>query len=230
MKLSLDNVTKKYHGEGKNDDILALKDILLKIEEGEKVIIIGESGAGKSTLLNIFSLLDEQFEGTYKINDTEIADSSERSLSNMRNEVFGYIFQEYALVEDATVYENIEIPLVYSKKFKRKERAGLINKIMDEIEIKELSKRKVKYLSGGQRQRVAIARALVNKPEILVLDEPTGSLNRDISNLVMKHIYNYIDSEHKTMIMVTHDIDKVKMGECRVLQMQAGTIISDNIY
>lgn len=229
MTIELKNITKVYKEKNK-PGIFAIDNLSLKIKTGEKVIIIGESGAGKTTLLNIITLLDKDFTGESYLNGINTLQMNSKDICNFRNEEFGFIFQDYLLVEDDTVYANVEIPLLYSKKIKRLQRKRRINEILDILELKEISYKKAKNLSGGQRQRVAIARALVNMPNTLILDEPTGALNRELSNNIMNYVYEYINTTSKTMIMVTHDIDKVKIGKCRVLKLHAGKLIEDDTW
>lgn len=230
MKLELKNVNKVYKGKSKEDEVHALCNMNLRIGEGEKIIIIGESGAGKSTLLNAISLLDNDYIGNYTIEDKVVNSLNEKDMAYFRNQIFGYIFQSYALIDDDTVYENVGIPLLYSNKFKRKQRSERIKEILQKVHLDKEIYKKVKNLSGGQRQRVAIARALVNMPEILMLDEPTGALNRTMSDSIMNYIYEYINENNKIMILVTHDIEKVKKGTCRVIEMKMGEIVSDSVY
>lgn len=226
LKIQLDTIAKTYK-EKNNENVQALQQISLQIEEGEKVIIVGESGAGKSTLLNIISLLDYEYDGTYLLNGNDASSLKQNEIARLRNEEFGFIFQDYILVEDNTVYENIEIPLLYSKKFSRHERNTRIKEALSIVQLEECINKKARNLSGGQRQRVAIARALVNQPNTLILDEPTGALNRELSSEIMHYIYEYIEQNKKTMIMVTHDIEKVKGNNCRVLTLESGFIKSD---
>lgn len=230
MKLELKNVNKVYKGKSKEDEVHALCNMNLRIGEGEKIIIIGESGAGKSTLLNAISLLDNDYIGNYTIEDKAVNSLNEKDMAYFRNQIFSYIFQSYALIDDDTVYENVGIPLLYSNKFKRKQRSERIKEILQKVHLDKEIYKKVKNLSGGQRQRVAIARALVNMPEILMLDEPTGALNRTMSDSIMNYIYEYINENNKIMILVTHDIEKVKKGTCRVIEMKMGEIVSDSVY
>lgn len=229
MILELSNVSKTYGSSLKGDKVKALDEISLEIRSGEKIYIVGESGAGKTTLLNTISLMDGIFEGQYQIDGKDIHALSAKDKRRLRNGIFGFMFQEYALLEEDTVAENVEIPLLYSNKIKRKERSKRIQEVLRQVQMEEYRFKKVKNLSGGQRQRVALARALVNWPEMLILDEPTGSLNREMSNAIMEYILQYIDENQKTLILVTHDLEKVKKGDGRVIQMKGGKIISDRI-
>lgn len=230
MKITISNLNKIYQTNHQSEKVQALSQVSLEINSEEIIFIIGESGAGKTTLLNIISLLDNLYEGDYFLENQNTKKLSESEKAKIRNQIFGFSFQDYALIEDDTVYENIEIPLLYSKKFKRKERKAQIKMVIEQMQLSEFTSKKVKFLSGGQRQRVALARAIVNEPEILVLDEPTGSLNKETSDHIMEYIYKYIKDNQKTLILVTHDLEKIKKCEGRVIKLHAGKIVSDTFY
>ena len=230
MKITISNLNKIYQTNHQSEKVQALSQVSLEINSEEIIFIIGESGAGKTTLLNIISLLDNLYEGDYFLENQNTKKLSESEKAKIRNQIFGFSFQDYALIEDDTVYENIEIPLLYSKKFKRKERKAQIKMVIEQMQLSEFTSKKVKFLSGGQRQRAALARAIVNEPEILVLDEPTGSLNKETSDHIMEYIYRYINDNQKTLILVTHDLEKIKKCEGRVIKLHAGKIVSDTFY
>lgn len=230
MKITISNLNKIYQTNHQSEKVQALSQVSLEINSEEIIFIIGESGAGKTTLLNVISLLDNIYEGDYFLENQNTKKLSESEKAKIRNQIFGFSFQDYALIEDDTVYENIEIPLLYSKKFKRKERKSQIKMVIEQMQLSEFTSKKVKFLSGGQRQRVALARAIVNEPEILVLDEPTGSLNKETSDHIMEYIYKYIKDNQKTLILVTHDLEKIKKCEGRVIKLHAGKIVSDTFY
>lgn len=223
--LRLDNIVKTY--VDKKQVFEALKNVSLEIKEQEKVIIVGESGAGKTTLLNIIGLIDLNYDGTYYLNNKDARTFNNTAISQFRNQYFGYIFQSYVLVEDDSVYDNIEIPLLYSKKFPRKLHKEKIIAVAKKMNIEEHLYKKVTKLSGGERQRVAIARALVNEPEIIIMDEPTSALNRELSKMIMDYVYDYINENHKTLIIVTHDLERVIAGSYRKIVLLDGEIISD---
>lgn len=151
MKIELLNVTKLYKSNNKSDNTIALSDVSLRISSNENVFVIGESGAGKTTLLNIIALIENYYNGNYVLNDKNIKELSEKETAMFRNSVFGLLFQDYALLEEDTVYENIEIPLIYSKKFKRRDRENRIREIAKEMQLTDKLQDKVKNLSGRQR-------------------------------------------------------------------------------
>ncbi len=140
----------------------------------------------------------------------------------MRNEYFGFVFQEYVLIEDESVYKNVEVPLRYSSR-KKKDYKALVLEALKEVELEKLAEKNVNLLSGGERQRVAIARALVNKPKIIIADEPTGSLDADTRKSVLDIIYQYISDEH-ILIFVTHDLENNKRGNQRIMTIDQGNL------
>lgn len=159
--------------------------------EGDFLVISGESGSGKTTFLNIAGLLDKDYDGEYILNGQDVKKLNSGQLSVLRNEMFGVVFQDYILIEDASVYENIIIPLYYSKKYKREERQSRIQEVAENLKIDNILNKGVSILSGGQRQRVAIARALINDPSVLLLDEPTSSLNQDLAQDIINFIVEF---------------------------------------
>ncbi len=221
--LNLRNINKVY-SSGTVSETKIFSDANLEIKKGELVAIIGDSGVGKTTLLNIIGLLDREFDGEYKINGTECSSFSALNIANMRNEMFGYVFQEYALIEEDTVYNNIQVPLLYSKKIKRKDRREEIKKISKVLKIDDLLDKEVMNLSGGQKQRVAIARALVNRPEVLLLDEPISSLNPDLSSEVILFMINYAVENKKTLILITHNLERIDYNFDIIKKLENGKI------
>lgn len=213
---------KKYYNEGKESEVKALNGINLNIEQGDLCSIVGASGSGKSTLLYILGCLDRQTEGKYYLNNTNISDLSDKELSILRNKYFGFILQDFGLIEDETVYENIYVPLLFSKDKKDKNIDQKINNLLKELSITELKNKKVKQLSGGQRQRVAIARALINDPKIILADEPTGSLDTKNSEIILNLLMR-LNNQGKTVIIVTHNLDIADRTNKRFL-MEDGII------
>ena len=196
------DINKKY-GKGESQEHV-LKDINLSINKGDMVAIMGPSGSGKTSLLNILGLMDKQSSGRYELYGEDILNKSEKELASLRNEKIGFVFQNFNLINEYNLIENVIIPLSYSKnKNSMKKRA--ISKL-EEVGLKNYIKKKVNELSGGQKQRVAIARALVNEPEIILADEPTGALDEKNGNSIME-ILKHINKKGKTVIIITHDIN-----------------------
>ncbi|SES70170.1 ABC transporter ATP-binding protein [Anaerobranca gottschalkii] len=195
---------KKEYLTGKNKT-LAINNISFDVFKGEKLAITGPSGCGKTTLLNILGLIVKPTSGNIIIDSKEISSFKERERARYRNKYFGYIVQDFALIEEFTVYENIEIPLLYtSEKVPRSRRRKLISELLTQVGLEVKINEKVKNLSGGQRQRVAIARAIVNDPEIILADEPTGSLDSKTGEEIMTILDNLVQLG-KTLILITHD-------------------------
>lgn len=199
--IKLINIEKIY---GKEENrVNALKAIDLKIEKGEIIAIMGVSGSGKSTLLNILGCIDRPTSGKYLLNDEDVSTFNHFKLAKYRNRHFGFVIQNFALIDDYTAYENIIVPLNYTK-LKNKEKKDRIHTIAENLGIYDKLDKLPSQLSGGQNQRVAIARALVNKPEIILADEPTGSLDQKTGQEIMNLLIN-LNQEGKTVIIVTHD-------------------------
>lgn len=198
--IELKNISKEY-----TKQMVALKNINLKIEEGEFAAIIGPSGAGKTTLMNILGCLDKQTEGEFWLDGENISKYSDKQKARLRNEKFGFVVQDFGLISGLTVYKNIRIPLLYTKNKANKKREN-IEKILERLKIFDKMDENVNNLSGGQRQRVAIARALVNSPNIILADEPTGALDQETGKEVMD-IFDELNKQGKTVIIVTHDMN-----------------------
>ena len=171
--IKIENLTKTYNYK-KSNAFTALTDVSLTVEDGEMLAIIGKSGAGKSTLLHIIGCIDTFEKGTYTLDDISVHKLSDKKLAQIRNQKVGIVMQDFALVEEYTVLENVKIPLYFARKKK-----GSSNKLaldaLEKVGMKELAKKPVNKLSGGQKQRVAIARAIVNNPSFILADEPTGA-------------------------------------------------------
>lgn len=200
--IKLVNICKTYHS-GKSNEIIALNSLNLEIKKGEMIAIMGTSGSGKSTLINILSCTIGFDSGTYYFNDKNIGELSDKELAFLRNKQIGVVHQDFQLLTENTVYENIEIPLLFSK-IRKKERKALCEKALSLVNIMDLKDKTVNTLSGGQKQRVSIARAIVNSPSLILADEPTGSLDSKKSNEIMS-LLQEINSNNTTIVVVTHD-------------------------
>lgn len=203
MLIKIENVKKEYiSGKKKN---LVLKGVYLEINEGEKIAIVGPSGSGKTTLLNIIGLLLPATEGEVYLAGKRASSLKEKERAKLRNKFFGYIFQEFLLVEEDTVFQNIEIPLLYSLTKKTKsEKRKMVEKVLEKVGLEVKINEKVRNLSGGERQRVAIARAIINDPEVILADEPTGSLDAENGEKIMDIVESLVD-KGKTLLIVTHN-------------------------
>lgn len=203
--IELSNI-KKVYGQG-NSAVNALREIDISIEKGEMLSIMGPSGSGKSSLLNIIGLLDDATDGSYKLHDNLISTLSSSDKAELRNTTFGFVVQDFALIEKYTVLQNVEIPFVYLKsKITKKEKNERIHNVLKLLGIEEKKYELAHNLSGGQRQRVSIARAIINNPEIILADEPTGALDSITANEII-NILKELNNTGKTVIIITHDKD-----------------------
>lgn len=206
---------------------LALKELSFSVQEGERLAIVGESGAGKSTLLNILGLIDYPTEGSYCVRGQETSALPEKKKAVCRNAEFGFVLQDYGLVDYLTVEENVGIPLVYSgKNISKKERREQIQEILNTLGIAEKIEERAGMLSGGQRQRVAIARALINHPKVVLADEPTSALDEKTKNEMMDLLLQYQAVQANALIVVTHDRSVAeRMG--RIIRLERGVLSED---
>jgi putative ABC transport system ATP-binding protein len=206
--IKLRNIEKVYRTD--TIETLALNNINLDVPQGEFLSIMGPSGCGKSTLLNIIGLLDAPTNGSISIaSDTPIADFSDKKLAQFRNQKIGFIFQSYHLINDLTVLDNVELPLLY-RDTSAAERKRLASEALEKVGLSNRMSHYPSQLSGGQRQRVAIARAIVGKPAIILADEPTGNLDSVMGNEVMEILENLNRTDGVTIVMVTHDENMAK--------------------
>ncbi|WP_459209173.1 ABC transporter ATP-binding protein [Aquimarina rhabdastrellae] len=216
------NLKKIYRTE--EVETTAIHNLNLEIQRGEFVSIMGTSGSGKSSLLNIIGLLDSPNEGSYTFDSIEVADFNEKQRAQLRKENIGFVFQNFNLIDELTVFENVELPLIYNK-VKASERKKRVNEILDRIGIAHRAKHYPLQLSGGQQQRVAVARALVTNPKLILADEPTGNLDSKNGNEVME-LLTELHANGSTIVMVTHSSYDAKFSS-RIVTMKDGEIISE---
>lgn len=215
--ISLDDVKKSYFISGVEYPIL--KGIDLTIEEGEFVALMGPSGSGKSTLLNIIGALDKPTEGKYLIQDRLVSSLSSDDLADIRNKYIGFIFQNFQLIPNLTVFENVTLPSFYAGTQADDE----AKKLLELVGLTEQLKKKPNELSGGQRQRVAIARSLINDPSFILADEPTGNLDSKTGKEIMDLILNLKNKYKKTILMVTHDQHIADLAD-RIIYLKDGKV------
>ncbi|MUP14357.1 ABC transporter ATP-binding protein [Ancylomarina euxinus] len=204
----------------------ALNNVNLEINEGEFVAIMGPSGCGKSTLLNILGLLDNPTSGELFFNDAQVDGYSERQRTNLRKENIGFVFQSFNLIEELTIYENIELPLLYMK-VSSSERKKRVNEVLDRMKIAHRTKHFPQQLSGGQQQRAAIARAVITNPKLILADEPTGNLDSANGEEVM-NLLTQLNEAGTTIVMVTHSPSDADRSH-RIIQLFDGHIVTENM-
>jgi len=227
--ISLKNVGKIYTAG--NEQVEALKDITLEIAEGEFVVIVGPSGSGKSTLLHLIGGLDTPTSGEIKVGGRILGDMKDRQISRYRNREIGFIFQDFHLQPHLNIVENVEIPLMFSGTRKRKEAtiAKKAKELLMSIGLKDRLKHRPSEISGGQKQRVAIARALINKPKIILADEPTGNLDSVTGKKTITLLKRLHKENAVTMIIVTHDREITRYAE-RIVEIKDGRLIEQNKF
>lgn len=218
--IKLININKIYGNN--NSELYALKDINLTIKMGELIAIMGPSGSGKSTLLNIIGCMDTQTNGEYYLNNKLILNLSDKEMSKIRNNTISFVFQNFALIEDYDVFDNIELPLL-RRKISKKDKNKLINLYANKLEINDILHKYPNQLSGGQQQRVAICRALVSDAQVILADEPTGALDSKTGQNIL-NILKDINKTGKTVIIVTHD-EKIASYCDRIIFIKDGTVI-----
>jgi len=204
----------------------ALNNVNMEIKEGEFVAIMGPSGCGKSTLLNVVGLLDNPSKGELFFLENEVSKFNERRRTNLRKSNIGFIFQSFNLIDELTVYENVELPLLYLK-MSSSERKKRVESVLDRMKIAHRRKHFPQQLSGGQQQRVAVARAVVTKPKLILADEPTGNLDSANGEEVMD-LLTQLNEEGTTILMVTHSPSHAEYSH-RIVQLFDGHIVTENI-
>lgn len=222
--ISINDVTKVY--EGSDYKTVALDNVNLTIEEGDFLAVMGPSGSGKTTFLNIIGCMDSPTTGQYLLNGEDVSNYSSARLTEIRKNHIGFVFQNFALLPDYTIYENIEVPLL-AKNIRRRERKARMEECMELLGIQGLGNKLPSQLSGGQQQRVAIARVLVANNPIILADEPTGALDQQTGRELMD-IFSSLNERGKTIIVITHD-KNVALYAKRIIQIIDGKIHEDTV-
>ncbi|SMC80766.1 ABC transporter ATP-binding protein [Papillibacter cinnamivorans] len=213
----------KIYSSAENE-VRAIDGINLKVREGEYISIVGPSGSGKSTCMNIIGCLDVLTSGTYILNGKDVSDMSRDELATIRNRTLGFIFQQYNLISKLNVYENVELPLLYSG-MKKEQRDERIKSVLEKVGLTDRAKHYPAQLSGGQQQRVSIARALAGNPPLILADEPTGALDSKTGREIMAAI-KILNREGTTIVVITHDMS-IAQEAPRIVRFYDGKIISD---
>ncbi len=219
-----ENLTKVFRTD--EVETSALSDVTFEVKPGEFVAVMGPSGCGKSTLLNILGLLDNPTDGKYFFLDHEVSDYSEKHRAKLRKENIGFVFQNFNLIDELNVYENVELPLIYLG-MKSSERKQRVEEVLENMKISHRKKHFPLQLSGGQQQRVAVARAVVANPKLILADEPTGNLDSAHGEEVMNMLES-LNQSGTTLIIVTHSQRDAEYAQ-RVVRLFDGQIINENI-
>ena len=218
--ISIKNLSKTY--DSGTLSVSALREVSFQIEKGEFVAIMGPSGSGKSTLMNLLGCLDLPTSGKYRLENINIGNLKPNQLAEIRNRRIGFVFQSFNLLPRATALENTELPLLYGRVANSTE---IAMQALERVGLKHRAQHKPTELSGGEKQRVAIARALVNKPAIILADEPTGNLDSVTGEEIMS-LFHELNDENVTLILVTHETEIAQQAK-RIIQMKDGRIIKD---
>lgn len=221
--IRLEHITKIYNMQDSNA-CRALNDVSLCIEDGEMVAIIGKSGAGKSTLLHILACIDTYEEGEYYLDEELIRAMPGTKMAQVRNEKIGLVMQDYALVEEYSVLDNVMLPLDFSRQTIRNKKEKALT-ALESVAMKEYASKRAAKLSGGQKQRVAIARAIVNEPKLILADEPTGALDSATAGEIMD-LFHELHELGQTIVIVTHDMDIAKQCD-RIIELADGCIVQE---
>lgn len=220
--IELKYITKEYHSDAVVTP--ALSDIELTVEKGEFIAVMGASGSGKTTLLNIIGCMDVSTSGTYIFDGMDLSHEKEKNLSAIRGKRIAFVFQHFALIDEYTVFENVEVPLL-KQALSKAERKKKVTSALKTVGITELSGKKPTHISGGQKQRVAIARAIACGAEVILADEPTGALDSKTGKEIMG-IFSDLNATGKTVILITHDRQIASYAK-RLITIQDGRILSD---
>ena len=215
----------KIYGEGLESEVRALDGVSLDIDRGEFVAVVGQSGSDKSTMMNVLGCLDIPTRGTYRLDGVDVRELSDKELSRIRNKQIGFIFQQYNLIQNLTVLENVELPLIYQG-IDPIDRRELAMQALARVGLADRAKHKPTQMSGGQQQRVAIARAISTRPPIIMADEPTGALDSRTGHEVLGFLQQ-LNKEGSTVILITHD-NGIAATARRIVRIADGKIIEDH--
>ena len=215
----------KIYGEGLESEVRALDGVSLDVEKGEFVAVVGQSGSGKSTMMNVLGCLDIPTRGDYFLDGVDVRELSDKELSRIRNKQIGFIFQQYNLIQNLTVLENVELPLIYQG-IDPIDRRELAMEALGRVGLADRAQHKPTQMSGGQQQRVAIARAISTHPPIIMADEPTGALDSRTGHEVLGFLQQ-LNKEGSTVILITHD-NGIAATARRVVRIADGKIIEDH--
>ena len=215
----------KIYGEGLESEVRALDGVSLDIEKGEFVAVVGQSGSGKSTMMNVLGCLDIPTRGTYHLDGVDVRELTDKELSRIRNKQIGFIFQQYNLIQNLTVLENVELPLIYQG-IDPIDRRELAMQALARVGLADRAQHKPTQMSGGQQQRVAIARAISTRPPIIMADEPTGALDSRTGHEVLGFLQQ-LNKEGSTVILITHD-NGIAATARRIVRIADGKIIEDH--
>jgi len=222
--INIKDLRKTYRTE--DIETIALNNINVSINEGDFVAVMGPSGCGKSTFLNILGLLDDADGGEFIFNGIDMRSCNEKKRSAVRKEYIGFVFQSFNLIDDLTVYENVELPMIYTNA-SAAERKKRVEEVLDKMQIMHRRNHYPQQLSGGQQQRVAVARAVVNQPKLILADEPTGNLDSTNGSEVMQ-LLSALNDQGTTVIMVTHSEHDARYSH-RIIRMLDGQTVTEHI-
>jgi putative ABC transport system ATP-binding protein len=221
--IELQNVYKIY-GEGLESEVRALDGVSLTVSGGEFIAVVGQSGSGKSTMMNVLGCLDIPTYGSYFLNGTDVSELTDKELSRIRNKEIGFIFQQYNLIQNLSVLENVELPLIYQG-IDPIDRREMAMSALERVGLADRYRHKPTQMSGGQQQRVAIARAIATRPPIIMADEPTGALDSKTGLEVLEFL-RQLNTEGSTIILITHD-NGIAATARRMIRLADGKVIED---